>query len=681
MFLVPLMLLASMLHAGPERSLTSPRPNAAPESQFAGDFVAGDELALLTWSGPGIHAARFDREGRGLDLLELATASDGFLPIATRANDRWLVLWRNANELQGKFVHDDGSTSELVRIAPWPDVQELRVAFDGTQFLVAWRSFERLMAIRLDANARVLEAPFVIDATPVWTSMDVVALDSGFAVVAVRMLRDENLFTVNAYRLNADGDVVQHTGLDNTQEAIGSLHVIANGAQLIAVWSGNNRTFIAHEGEPLRVLNEPGYLTEDVFRIGGTTYVLLRGPRHLRVRSVDGSYARSWEFDFLSTTRATPLGDRMLLASTYRVPDAFDHDLWTSTVDATLQDVQPFTRVEFAPVVQEQPAIARNDRGELLAVWTESGDGAARVVAMLLNNAGQPLTRKPLILGTFTRPMTRPRVASDGTDFLVVWPSALARVSRNGAVTMSNAPVPVNFDSCLTFNGTHYVLGFNASVRLGGGGTTFEVRAASLTRDGALISQQTISPEGTMFALDCASTTNASLFTWSNFGRVEGAIVTSGGTAIAPFTIASTGVLPAVASNDDRFLVAWSAANTIERAIVTEAGTVSPITDVPLGSGNADATIEAVDVAPSRTGFLLGWGPNDLRAIALDRDGRAASPIFDIANTTPRERELSIAGGDTPIAIYMRELDRAGSWRVFTRTLTTNTPRVRAARH
>lgn len=53
----------------------------------------------------------------------------------------------------------------------------------------------------------------------------------------------------------------------------------------------------------------------------------------------------------------------------------------------------------------------------------------------------------------------------------------------------------------------------------------------------------------------------------------------------------------------------------------------------------------------------------DLRPIAVHAAGRAASRIIALAVTTPIEREVAIAGGDTPIAIYVRDLVAASSLR------------------
>lgn len=64
--LLSLLLLASALHAGPERSITPPVANASPYGQLVHDVAAGDDAALIVWEEDYqmFAAARVDREGR-----------------------------------------------------------------------------------------------------------------------------------------------------------------------------------------------------------------------------------------------------------------------------------------------------------------------------------------------------------------------------------------------------------------------------------------------------------------------------------------------------------------------------------------------------------------------------------------------------------------------------------------
>ncbi|HYK02691.1 MAG TPA: hypothetical protein VE974_13115 [Thermoanaerobaculia bacterium] len=682
MFLVPLLLVASTLHAGPERSLTAPLPNASPYSQFAGEVVAGDETALLTWAGPGVHAARIGRDGRSLDArpIDLGGQSCGGLPVVARAGGKWLVLWCQDQQITGRFVADDGTTGPLRRFGAWPNPQAIRVAFDGTHFLVAWSQWDSLRALRLDRDGNVVEPEFVVDAIPFWQQLDLVAFDSGFAIVAVRYFTLENDYTIDAIRLDTNGDRLAHTWLDRTSAGVGSLDVIADGDQLAAVWTAavaGSRVFVAHEGEPLRVVSEGEYVSERIFELGGTVYVLLRGPQDVRLVAEDSSLERAWN-DVSSAINASGavLGDRLLVAATHHYPSSIDQDLSITMLDAALQDVRPFERFSHDPPLQEQPAIARNAHGETLAVWFESGNrGGVEIAAMPLNGAGQPLLRRPIVVGQSLYPLHRPRVASDGTDYVVVWTDSAARVKRDGTVIPLLLREQSGVTPCATWNGEEYLIGYLRITRyVSGKPRLLQVWRKRVSREGAVLADEAVSGEGDIRSVACAD----NLFVWTDDGRVAGAFVTNGAFTMAPGPTTH----PAVTRNGDRYLVAWSGAlNTVQRALVNEHGTVTLVSDALLPGDTPGTAVEEIAVAPYGKGFILAWGQYDLHAITLDRDGHAASPTIDVSVTPAVEREAAIAGGETPIVVYMRELGGTNRWRVFTRTLTDDQPRRRATRH
>jgi hypothetical protein len=64
MILASLLLLASTLHAGPERPV-SPPVAESPYGQFLTSVAAGGDVALTLWQDEaGLRAVRIDRDGR-----------------------------------------------------------------------------------------------------------------------------------------------------------------------------------------------------------------------------------------------------------------------------------------------------------------------------------------------------------------------------------------------------------------------------------------------------------------------------------------------------------------------------------------------------------------------------------------------------------------------------------------
>jgi hypothetical protein len=692
MFLVPLLLLASTLHAGPERATTPTVPDASPYSQLVADVVAGDDAALVVWHEPSsIYAARIDGDGRRLDAspIVLTRSQCGSRPAMARGGGRWAVMSCLDWNIVAQFVEDDGSVSAPVPLAPWPH-QALSVAFDGTNYLVAWAG----MAMIVDADGGTVKEPFVVDADPSAANTSVVALDSGFAMLTLRV-SNETGHVVNAFRISTAGEVTGHRWLDQTNAYVDQLEATADGDRVIALWRSivfNGGVFgpaadifLAREEQPLRVVAAGPLQTRQVFEANGTFYALVvdESARTVHVISEDGSRRTSWQVaGELGNVRAAAVGGKIIVALSSTSPTTGEHDLWTTVLEPSLQPEVALQRLAYdEPALQTQPAIARDAAGNAVIVWNEQ-----RAIRMMsVDHEGRRLQRFVLLLGDAT-PATRPRIASDGQDFLVAWDQGLSILRRDGTLTLVAGSIG-GTTGCLTWNGSEYVAGIIQIVAPGSHGhvPTWQVRELRVSPDGTLTSNRPISAVGDIRSADCMAGDSASLFAWTRGNTIEGAIVTDGATIGSTLPIATAHTPPAVAANGDRFVVAWTSdAGTIDRAAVSVHGTVTPVSDVPMITAAPDPTIEEVALAPFRDGFMLAWGRYDLRALALDADGRAMSTQFDLAVTEPIEREVGLAGGDSLLAVYMRDLNPpslAPRWRVFTRTVTTGEPHRRAVRH
>lgn len=749
MLLTPLILLASMLHAGPERVITPPLPNASPYGQFvaaaAGDegallggtLQAGPEravtppvrngspyeqlsvrasgsgdVALLAWTEElGSAAIRVDRDGRPLD--EHPIALSGARAVSrlqiVRGRDGWLALWvAPDNILEGRFIGDDGTASfDLIPFVLGSAADDLSGAFDGTHYLVAWtHAGGSIRALRLDADGAVVEGGVEIPARGWFEEVEVVAFDGGgFAVVGIQAPPVFELpeYTVEAFRLDTNADFLSFGLVDRTSTAaLGRLHVLADGGTLVSSWSGSgivgDNTFVAREGQPVR-LAVTSATPDAIVKTGGQVFVAVATAlgRFTLLVSEDGTERRTVGASTIGSA-ATSVGERTLIAMV--TERGIEYDLSTAIVDASMQEVVPQTRLEPEPPIQERPAVARNDRGESLAVWLESGrrSGPA-VMGTRLDGAGRA-AGPAVVLGPVSRRRdVRPQVASDGEDFLVVWYEFVdgnpgvrtVRVLRDGTVFDPVVHLFGHPQLCLAWNGAEYLLGHWRITTSGRFLQHAEVHATRFSREGVRGESMPVSPEVQFFDhLSCAASESATLFVFAGNTSVSGAVLSDGGTLTAPFPIGSTGisindtrrglVRTAVAANGESFVTAWSTYdNRIEWARVTEGGTASKVN----AALAIDTTGRSLAVAPLRDGFLLAWqGFGDLHGLALDRDGRSVSGVT--ISATPRlEHEVALAGGERALAVYQRELVPEGQprWRVFARTVGESTPRRRSARH
>jgi hypothetical protein len=699
MFLVPLILLASILHAGPEHAVAPPVPES-PYSQWLGGLATDGNVALAVWQDMGaVRAVRIDRDGRRLDERPLLLAPSGWPPVVVRGDGNWLVASASfTGGVSWRVVEDDGTVGEESDLAVAATIDGIDAAFDGTHFLVGWSGHEGIGAVRLDARGAVVEDSIFIPARGFFSSLNVVAFErGGFAIVAVQSVPSTGEYTVEAYRLDTNADLQSLGWLDTTNvSAITWLRVLADGDQLVAAWSGFDLgLFVAREGEPLRIVAR-GPIPQDILEIGGSVYVLAvnLGDSTVTLVSEDGTRRRTVGTN-AEAALAASFGDRAVVGITARVGGAMD--LSAGVVDATLQDVAPQQRLTFEPALQEMPAIARNAFGEALVVWAESGlaDGGA-VMAARVDAAGRP-EGPPFRLAGFYHPPSAPRVVSDGTDFMVTWHEwddigvRAQRVLRDGTLQAA-VSIPETFaGTCLAWNGTEYLVGhlrLRAATR---NRMDMDIRATRLSRDGVLGETFVVAPEVTSFySFNCAGGDDATLFTWTRLGNVEAALVDDNGTVSGKIHVAATHTFfpldsvpfPAVTANGNTFLIGWNHEDrSLRWATLNEHGTVNASSEqFPLGGVDPGGT--PVAAAPFRDGFLLAFGTRDLHALALDRNGHSLGDV-SIAGTSAIERAPALAGGNSALAAYLRNTgttEGAPYWRVFTRMVDDAGPRRRAVR-
>jgi hypothetical protein len=338
------------------------------------------------------------------------------------------------------------------------------------------------------------------------------------------------------------------------------------------------------------------------------------------------------------------------------------------------------------PSLQKNPAIARRSDEESLAVWTESGlDGPPMILAVRIGNDARPIDRVPIAVSPVALPDARAQVASDGTGYLVVWADTYGALSA-APVRADGTPGPATslsvargLHSCVAWNGTDYLVG----QLVDGEDTRFPRTVAQVTRvsrDGVPGAVTTVSGLDHHTSISCASAGDKTLIAWggSSTGGIAGAIVNAGGTATGEIFIDVGTIVGNVAANGERFAVAYDVTLGIEWALVTLEGTVTRFGEKRLPGSRAR-------IAASRDGWVLAREiAGNLDATALDRNGRrTGGGLFTISGSAMRDEAVALAGGDVPIAIYMRELETPllSRWRVFTRTMTSGNPRRRAARH
>lgn len=665
MLAIATLLLASTLHAGPERPVSRPVVDSQPYGQVLNAAAGDGDEALVIWDEGALRAVRVDRDGTTLDASPLLIAPSAYRGSASAARgvNGWQVVWTEQDTLLGRSVAEDGTLGGRTVIAIGRVAFPLaKVAFDGTQFLAVWHDSPRLMAARLSAAGEVLETPFVVSEG--WSSAEVTALlparDGGFVLIAWSET------AVHALRLNDRGRRIGSEYLPIPPDASSVAAAVDPDGALVVAWATSAGLWLRRGNEAPVKLAGGGTIVRDVVLAGGTAYVHFEHDEDVVLASVLGE--RRWDLNGkIETARAVSLGDRILLAMTVAPwlgwPDL--EDVYVAVVDSSLDEIESPRLIVTEPRLQVHPAVA-SAGGTTLTAWIEltGPQQRARIMAKLDG-------RSPFLVAEDARAKWL-RIASDGNDFVLLWTYDglyTAHVTRAGAAV----PIPVRKisrsawlgPSCVTWTGTEYVVGFIKRVDWTPGALKDEIFAQRLSREGDPMFDAFRIASGAG-GVACASTAETTLFV---AGTLEAATRTRAGTISAPFTIGS-GEDAAVASNGTNFLVAWydryssHPIETIGRATVTESGTVTPKPAIPVEP--VPDGLETPAVAARANGYVLLFGMSPLRALPVDEDGDDDGAEIAIAMNAANP---AAAGG---VIVYQRDtasLNQA-RWRVFTRTLS-----------
>jgi MYXO-CTERM domain-containing protein len=275
----------------------------------------------------------------------------------------------------------------------------------------------------------------------------------------------------------------------------------------------------------------------------------------------------------------------------------------------------------------------------------EAGSVVLRVPEAVLEASGYPAVLDPLVTPEFgvNTPVggqpapgdqLAPSVASDGTDYLVVWRDRRlgtahvfgARVSGAGAlldgagVRISSKPSDVQSAPAVAYDGTGYLVVWTHASSSGSG---LDILGARVSRAG-----QVLDPNGIPISTASnsqrdpavSSSGTGALVVWSDWrgggAAIYGARVSAAGQVLdasgIPISLSATSAQepPAVASNGTGYLVAWADARNSTRDIygarVSAAGQVLDASGIPISTEPTGAQ-ETPSVASDGTGYLVVW--------------------------------------------------------------------------
>jgi hypothetical protein len=658
------------------------------------------------WSGMyfGIVATRLSPDGVILDLGGIALG-DGESPAVAFDGDNYLVVWSLDSVIRCARVSTAGvvlDTPFTVTNAPGAAPA---VAFDGTNYLVAWGG-QDLYASRVTPGGVVLDPNGILvsGATGV-QEFPAIASEGANCLITWQDMRPGGYLDIYGARVTPSGSVLDPGGIAISTATYSQWYpaVAFDGTNYLVAWQDYRTTdfdIFASRVTPAGAVLDPAGLPI------ATSAIYQRYPS---LTFGDGCYFITWErwdsvgcsgvwgarVETTGVPRDTgfsvaPAAQRYapVIYGDGRYFTAWEHDGIRATWIDTAGNVQnpSGTPVYAFPNEQRQPNAAFNG-ADYLVVWQdERPDDSADIRGIRISQSGTQVDPLPSTIGAATKAQCNPAVASNGSDWLVVWSDLrndtshiyAARVSQNGVV-LDTAGIPVctaaggQSQPAVAYNGRGYLVAWQDGRP--GYPAIYAARVTSagfvLDPDGFRVCSSEYSQEFSNLSFDG---TNC-LVVWCDrragydiFGtRIDGNgnVLDPAGFMISPDTLNE--LCPAITYCGDRYFVAWMRnARIVDGAFISTAGvvldTIAPVWDQGLLQRFPTAAFDGTNVSVA---WEIGTG-TDIYGATISPTGTRLD-TFALAVGSGREYGPKLAAGTQGqlLAVYCGWVDTAAgrAWR------------------
>ncbi|QSQ27043.1 hypothetical protein JY651_19925 [Pyxidicoccus parkwayensis] len=602
-FVVPEALLeSSVLPAtlaptlSPEMGMDQPVPEPQVYSQEYPSVASSGTGYLVVWED--FRASRFEIFGTrvssaggvlddwGISIARQADASQK-PSVASNGTD-YLVVWEEALagspvSVHGARVSGAGEVRDIGGLAPGAPASSRSapsVASNGTDYLVAWMDMRNgnpdVYGTRVASTGEVMDGAglAIAQAAQTQTAPSVASNGTDYLVVWEDS-RNGNTDIFGA-RVSSSGAVLDASGLAVSTDARTQLvpAVASNGTDYLVVWQdARNETagdiFGARVTSAGAVMETSGFAISTAARAQGTPAVASNGTDYLVVWQDARSETSGDIYGARVTSAGTVVDGSGLAISTYAAGQTYPSvafngtDFYVAWKDARSSRDIYGTRVTTAGEVldgsgvvlstaangQWTPEVASNGTGYLV-VWVghRPSDGSAAIFGVRVSAAGDVLDVSGLEISPPGLALY-PSVASNGTDYLVVWEDVSqldsrimgARVTGGGAVldarglVLSPSSVRSASAPSVASNGTGYLVVWET---MPGETQLSSISGTRVTREGAVLDASGLSisgPPAFAHAPEVASNGTDSLVVWEdtrNGSDIYGARVSSAGVVL-----------------------------------------------------------------------------------------------------------------------------------------------------
>ena len=571
-----------------------------------------------------------------------------------------LAVWLDYDQLKGAFIAPSGALTDSAGFSILSDIHpHPRMAWGGGVYLLVYdvwsnSSNSDLYGLRVDASGNVLDPAGFPIVTAVLDQDDAdLAFDGTNFLVAWTDERagGDTVARIYAARVSPGGQVLDPDGFAITQGPLDqSVPAVAfGGTNYLVTWGGQYDDTAYYNIWGSRVSPQGQVLDPDPIRISHRPEIACETPD---VSFNGTNYLVAWRYassKLIYCSRVTPAGT-VLDTADIRVATRSDpceypqvHSdgtgwlvTWDDDIYSTGQDVygariaangtslDPTGFPVCSEAFTQSNGVVSHDGTNYLVVWQDGRDGLGKntVYAGRVTSAGARLDSSGFAVSWSVNEQEYPGIASDGTDFLVVWRDALgagdiygARVDNNGNL-LDQEPFPIcqapyeQTRPAAAFDGTNYLVVWDDSRDT----ADPDIYAARVTAAGTVLD-----PNGFLvadkryFDYQPHASWNGEkyLVTWTNnWGhRIWGALVNADGTvpdsAFMVSASRSSQIQAQSSPGDSNWLVVWCANYyNIYGGIVTRDGRALDTTGFTIIADSANAY---PSIAFDGTNWFVTW--------------------------------------------------------------------------
>jgi hypothetical protein len=633
---VPASVLASATYpallapnVSPEFGLDTPVTDPGGGNQSEPSVASNGTDYLVVWADDrsgdvDVYGARVSAAGTVLDALGLPIAvalNSQQSPAVAFDGTNYLVVWSDGRrgsgtDIYGARVTPAGTVLDTNGLALATStiftllMSAPAIAFDGTNYLVAWdekigfSSPTNLNGMRVSPGGITITGPFVIS-NAVGNQLSASLAFDGTNFLAVWQDDRAGQNDIYASRISTSGTVLDTAGTPVGATAQFQINpsVAFSGSNYLVVWEDYRNTATVGDLYGARV------------GLDGTVL----DPSGLPLLQTAGNQTQP---------ALTWMGSQYLL--TWQDLRSGTGDIYASRVNAagSLLDGTGVA-VTTAPDTQSAVAVAASSTGALVA-WTDARN--QDIAGARVSPSGTVLDPTAKTISLSANSETNPAVAFDGTNYLVVWQDNRGtgfdlygvRVSASGTVLdasglVISSAIGHQRNPAVAFDGTNYLAVWE-DTRNGPSPDIFAARVspagAVLDASGLPLCQRFSPQEHPAVAFDGSNY----LVVWDDSGTsaardIYGTRVSKSGTVLDPSFIgintdANDQALPALAFDGSNYLVVWSdwrnnSTSDVYGTRVSRGGSVVDGNGLQFAGGSEAQTDAAV--AFDGTNYLVVW--------------------------------------------------------------------------